>query len=168
MTDPFAPVGWRGGNERKTPSSLTTQPEKQGDLQYVLRRLAALGATPDELRDVKAGWDMLDDGWTEDQRAAFARLSDSELRAEIERVRAEYALGTKTEQEAADEADRIAYDAAVEEAIGRIGGTVPRILEWVAADPVRARAVLELEAHPQGQGRKTLVAALEDVLGAGG
>lgn len=168
MSDPFAPVGWRGGSERKAAPALIAAPEVQGDLQYALRRLAALGATPDELRAVHDAWGLLSDDWGPDEQAAFARLPDADLLAELERVRAEFALGTTTEQEAADERDRKAYDAALEDALGRVGGTVPRILEWVAADPVRARAVLELEAHPQGQGRKTLVAALGDILGAGG
>lgn len=75
-----------GARQRR--SSPTS--DRQDECEYVARRLRQLGATPEEVAAFVERWDALDDEWTRDSRAAFARLSDGHLRDHILSARDEY------------------------------------------------------------------------------
>jgi hypothetical protein len=140
--------------------------ERESELEGFLRRLKVLGATPDEIESTRVGWDMFDEDWTPDRRAALCRSSDGHIRAEIGRIRAEYLVGTTTEADAAD-ARLAALDAkARDEAFDRMGLTVPALLAWVGNDAHRARAVEHWEASMRGAGRATLLRAVRAVTDA--
>jgi len=158
MPDPYQPAG---------PPRYAAS-EIRGELDQFLSRLRDLGATPDELAAVARTWDDLDpddctdpDCFTRRHRDELAHAPDDRLRALILDGRAEYEHGTTTQEDADAQAREAAYLAALEEAAGRIGGNVASVLDWVGGDPVRARAMVELESAPEGAQRKTLLAALQ-------
>ena len=160
MVDPY----------RGVPRVVAT--EVRSPLDDFLDRLRQLGATPDEMDAVARTWDQLDpddspdpDAWTRARREEVRRAGDDYLRALILEGRAEYEYGTTTEKDAAAKAAHAAYAAALAEAQGRIGGTVPAVLAWVGDDPLRAEAVLHLETLPEGANRKSLAAPLRDLVG---
>lgn len=132
--------------------------ESRSELAEFVGRLRRLGASQDEIASVIDGWDRFDDEWTPTYRARFVRSTDTELRAALADVRAEYELGTTSEEDAARAEVRRRQRAAVDAAPGVTGGTIPSVLEWVGDDPARAWAVREYETGPYGQGRKTLLA----------
>ena len=151
----------------------STIPETRGPLETFLMRLRQLGATLDEIDAVAATWDQLDpdddpdpDAWTVTRRREVMYADDTYLLALIREGRDEYELGTTTQEQADDKAEAAAFNAALNEASGRVGGTVPAVLAWVGGDPTRARAVLDLEAAPTGAGRKTLLGPLRELVDA--
>jgi hypothetical protein len=147
-TDPYAAKGPR-----------RTAQEVELDLPYFLRRLEALGATPDEIEQVEQTWDTFDGDWTPERRAQMVRANDSELVGLIDTARTEWFEGTTTEDEEAEA--RQASLAA--EARSVVGGTVGEALAWVGADPARAAAVLAAETEGGG-GRSTLVKPLSELV----
>lgn len=161
MPDPYAAKGW--------PRPATG--ERRTELDQFVTRLVELGAQPDEVQLVRDSWDDLDpddstdpDAFTAARRAELVRLPDDQLRSMISASRDEHTLGTTTEEEAEAHRQMAEYRQAYQEAAERIGGNVDSVLAWVADDPVRAEAVLELEEGPDGAGRKTLVGPLRDLL----
>ncbi len=158
--DPYRARGWpRGSSEVRTP------------LEQFVQRLRDLGATEDEVSAVVVTWDDLEvsddpEAWTLARRDAMVRtVDDATLRQMIVDGRREYAIGTTTEEEVERvrrlNAEREAYSAAY----SMLGETVGTILEWVGSDPVRAKAMAELEQGQSGRGRKTLLTALEPIHG---
>lgn len=136
-------------------------------LDTFIERITKLGATADEVAEVRARWDDFDDDWTPDTRAALLSWPDSKLRAEMLLSRAEFAESTQSDDERAeaDAAARAAdFDSAVAEVSDIIGLAVPKIIEWVGGDPLRAEAALSVERQASDP-RKTLVEPLEALLG---
>lgn len=165
IPDPYAPAG----------PPRTAVSEVRSPAEQFATRLRDLGATDDEVQAVVDSWDDLDpddstdpEAWTRARRDQVAVAPDAELAAMIDAARDEYEVGTTTEEEAANRAHMVAYQAAYTEAQGRIGGNVDSVLAWVGDDPVRAEAVLELEQRPEGAQRKTLVAPLLALVDADG
>jgi len=165
MPDPYAPKGM----------PRTTDGERRGELDHFLARLSDLGATGDELAQVRDAWDDLepddaepyDDGepaWTRAERSKLVNASDHQLTELLRRARVEHHIGTHDEDDDAEVERRRSYDRAMAEAQERIGGNVQAILGWVGDDPVRAQAVHQLERGEGGANRKTLVEPLEDLL----
>lgn len=147
-----APRGW--------PRTVASEIRSERD-QWA-QRLAACGASAEEITAASDSWDRLDDDWTAERRHYLATAAgDDEIRALIRDARADYETGTVTEEDAAERAEATSYAVAVDEASRRIGGTIPSILAWVGDDPVRARATLKLETSSRGAGRVTLISALE-------
>jgi hypothetical protein len=161
VPDPYAPKGW--------PRQVAG--ERRSELDQFAQRLTDLGAQPDEVQLVRDSWDELDpddstdpDAFTAARRAELLRMPDDQLRALLTSSRDEYELGTTSEEEAEAHRQMAAYRLAYAEAGERICGNVDSVLAWVADDPVRAEAVLELEQGPDGADRKTLVGPLRDLL----
>ena len=164
MPDPYAAKGW--------PRPATG--ERRTDLDQFVGRLVDLGAQPDEVQLVRDSWDDLDpddstdpEAFTAARRAELVRMPDDQLRGLLTASRDEHTLGTTTEEEAEAHRQMAEYRQAYQEAAERIGGNVDSVLAWVADDPVRAEAVLELETSPDGADRKTLVGPLRDLLDQG-
>lgn len=164
--DPYAPRSWR------EPVS-----EVRGELGQFVQRLRELGATADEIRSVEEHWDDFDDpdeweddpdAWTPERRALFVQASDRDLERIIRAGRAEYEYATTTEEDAAEEEALRRIREAQAAAYERMGATVEVIVKWVDGDKLRAEAVLGYETGADGAGRKTLVAAMEQVLTSGG
>lgn len=167
MPDPYAPKG----------RVRSTTPEKRTEQDQFLTRLADLGATEDELDQVRDAWDELDPddtpddpdlgpAWTLARRTELTHASDHELTALLRRARIEHDEGTTTEDEADEQERRREYDRAMAEATERIGGNVPSILGWVGDDLVRAQVVHQLETGEGGANRSTLVEPLQAMLDA--
>lgn len=161
MPDPYAPKGW--------PRQVAS--ERRTELDQFVARLTELGAQPDEVQLVRDSWDDLDpddstdpEAFTAARRAELVRMPDAQLRGLLADSRDEHTLGTTTEEEAEAHRQMAEYRQAYREAAERIGGNVDSVLAWVADDPVRAEAVLELEEGPDGAARKTLVGPLRDLL----
>jgi len=161
MPDPYAAKGW--------PRAATG--ERRSDLDQFVTRLVDLGAQPDEVQLVRDSWDDLDpdddtdpEAFTAARRAELVRMPDAQLRGLLSASREEHELGTTTEEEAEAHRQMAEYRVAYQEAAERIGGNVDSVLAWVADDPVRAEAVLELEQGTDGAGRKTLVGPLRELL----
>jgi hypothetical protein len=156
---------------------VSTTSEGRSELDQFITRLSDLGATDDELTQVREQWDALepddtpDDpdlgpAWTRAYRDQLVATGDRELTQLLRRARAEHLEGTTDPDEAEATARRRAYDRALGEAQDRVGGTVAEVLAWVADDPVRAQAVHQLETSSDGANRKTLVEPLADLLDA--
>lgn len=152
-------------NPYKSRKPIRVANESVSELDGFLARLRRLGLDDSGLSDVKEHWDDFDEDWTPERRRTLVRLPDSRLRQMIVSVDDEFEFGTITEEDADAEQVDAAYVAAKADALGRMGDTVSGILEWVAADPIRARAVADLETLPEGANRKTLVEKLDAILG---
>jgi len=167
MPDPYAAKGWpRAAGGRRAIAG-----ERRTELDQFVSRLVDLGAQPDEVQLVRDSWDDLDpddatdpEAFTAARRAELVRMPDDQLRGLLSASREEHELGTTTEEEAEAHRQMAEYRVAYAEAHERIGGNMDSVLAWVADDPVRAEAVLELEEGPDGAGRKTLVGPLRDLL----
>lgn len=157
MPDPYAAKGW--------PRDATG--ERVGRLDGFTARLRQLGATDDEVAAVRDTWDDYDDDWTPERKAELLRTTDAELGSMLADVRAEYQQGITSQEQADAAAADAAYRVQFRQAHERIGGNVQSLLDWVAGDPMRARAVLALEEGPDGAGRKTLIGPLRQLLGDG-
>lgn len=146
-------------------------PQSDSELEGFVERLRQLGATDDELAQVRDGWDDFDDPtdpdatWTPEKRYLFVRLSDRHLLEAIRGPRHEYEYATHDEDEQGQLDAERAYIAAKGEAFARLGGNVGSIIDWVVTDTVRAQAVIDAEheaaASEQRDTRKTLLEALE-------
>jgi hypothetical protein len=161
VPDPYAAKGW--------PRAIAG--ERRTELDQFVSRLVDLGAQPDEVQLVRDSWDDLDpddstdpEAFTAARRAELVRMPDDQLRGLLSASREEHELGTTTEEEAEAHRQMAEYRQAYREAAERIAGNVDSVLAWVADDPVRAEAVLELEEGPDGAARKTLVGPLRDLL----
>lgn len=143
----------RGGGETRTP------------LDTFLQRLEQLGADEAMRADVAARWDDFDAEWTPGARDAFVRQNDTELREAIASVVREYDHATTSADDAAARQRARHRELTYAEALGRMGQSVPALIAWVGDDAVRAEVVSELEQRPDGANRKTLVVALEPMLG---
>lgn len=168
MSDPYRPVA----PQARTEPDLVATGEVRSQVEQFARRLYDLGATPDEVAQVVDNWDRLDPdddpdplAWTRERRARLLHAGDHELAGLLAQSRAEYEVGTVTEEDAAERARTAALEAALAEAAGRIGSNVGSVTAWVGGDPVRAEAVLRLELAPEGKGRATLVGPLADLVG---
>lgn len=152
-------------NPYKSRKPIRVARESVSELDQFLGRLRRLGLDEDGLADVAAHWDDFDDDWTPERRRMFVRFPDARLREMIDAVDDEFDIGTISEDDALSDQVDAEYAAAKADALGRMGDTIPGIVEWVAADPVRARATLDLETLPEGANRKTLVEKLETIIG---
>lgn len=140
-------------------ATATIGDETQTELEHAVARLAAIGATSDEVDAFVARWDDFDDQWTPEIRTAWLSCTDADLRAELRAIRVEYAIGTVTQED--HDAAVVAAEHArlVEEAQVKIGTSVPGVLAWVDGDPGRAAAAAIVErAQPSPRG--TLLDAL--------
>lgn len=172
MPNPFKPRQY-GGWETDTvgPSVGAGAPDVVVDeLEPFLERLRQLGATPDELADVRAGWDVLDEEWTLEYRHRLSHASDAELAAHLEAIRAEHVAHTMTEEEEALErllrigrtalriAGDLVHDGTVDEALTflKAAGTEEEYL-------ARAQALEELELA--GRRRKGILGVVEPFAG---
>ncbi len=151
-------------NPYKSTKPIRVAHESVSELDQTLARLRRLGLDDDGLADVREHWDDFNDDWTPEVRRELVRATDSKLRDLIEGVYAEYKTGTVDEAEDAASETESHYLTARADALGRMGDTIPGILEWVAADPVRARAVRDLETVAEGANRKTLVEKLDALI----
>jgi hypothetical protein len=138
--------------------------EVASELDTLLARLEKLGATADELDQVREGWDDLDDDWTVETRHRFAGASDDELVAAIAGVREEYRLHTTTVEDDAAEHER-RTDAALAEGVAVYSQSIPAVMTWVGGDDARAYAIHSLESQ-RPEPRKTLIEAVETRAGA--
>lgn len=165
MPDPYAPKG----------RVRSSAPEMRSEQDQFLTRLADLGATEDELDQVRDAWDDLDPddtpddpdlgpAWTLARRTELVNAGDHELTALLRRARIEHDEGTTTEDEADEQERRREYDRAMAEGQERIGGNVDAVLAWVGDDPVRAQVAHQLETGEGGANRKTLVEPLGQLL----
>ena len=148
-------------------TKLPPTPEERlaRDKVMILERLRLLGLDDEGLRDLEENFSNFSDDWTPDAARALARMPDAKLREAIRARDDEFDASTLTEDEQTI-ADREAAVAEAETvAADKIQGTVPEILEWVGEDPVRAMAVSNLELGPEGGSRKTLVEALDRIIG---
>lgn len=153
MGDPYKATRSRRANQRA------------GELETFLGRLAALGADASQLADVVANWDNFEDGgYTRADRDALVRSSDAELRAKLRQIDEEYEVGTRTEDEVSLERIERAVIAAESDASDVMSLPVPKLIEWVGGDRVRAMAVSNLERGPEGGARKTLLEAVDRVI----
>lgn len=149
MTDPYAPK-----SQRRTP-------ERADAKNAVLVRLERLGAAADVIDEVATSWppapEIVD---------YLLTSTDNELRAELERIEAEYAYATRTEEEQQaldDDAHRAAVAAEV---AVQLAGPVSSVVDWIGPDPVKAAAALEFETSKVGQDRKGVREYCEKVLRA--
>lgn len=149
--NPFAPrVPTRYGAETRSVTFDT-----------VLARFARLGATPEELDEMREVW-ADDDNWTATDpdlppRSAWLEtvgsMTDAEVAEAIERGR-----------DTGEDADSTEDDSPLPD---EAGTTVESILNWVGANADRAAWALQVEESDRN--RVTLVAALEQLVdGAGG
>lgn len=157
MPDPYAPRGPR----------RTTRTRPAMDLDVFLGRLAAIGATADELAAAAEHWDP-----TDPEQQAIYQANDVVLAQEVRRVRQEYAEATGTEQVPAPKPE-----PQVVLGLSNIGlpdpsevpdKPVQAVLDWVGNDTDRAQVALAVElAKPEGEHRKTVVEPLQAQLAAG-
>jgi hypothetical protein len=133
--------------------------ETRSPIDHVTLRMRELGATPDEMAAVGAVWGL---DPVEDDR--LLHMPDHELRAEILAVRAEYEVGTVSEEEAADRDLVITFRHTMSEAHERAGGTIPAIMAWIAGDPVRAYAMGIVETDDDGASRSTLLKQTDRII----
>ena len=138
-----------------------TASETRSPLDHFLQRMRELGARPDELEAAAAVW-----GLNPEEDARLTAMPDRELRADILAVRQEYEMGTVSEDDANEQDLVVSYLHTVNEARGRIGGTIPSIMAWVGDDPVRAFAVADLETSDEGAGRSTLIKRVGKIIDA--
>ena len=153
MGDPYRAKGWPRVNR-----------ETRTDLETFTMRLELLGASPDEVAAVTDGWDDFDGDWTPERRHELLHMGDDGPRGVIVAGREEYDYANTTEEEADARAEAQRLRTARTEAAQRIYGTVPSIVAWMGDDPVRARALRELEEDAEGAGRKTLLAAIDEII----
>lgn len=148
MTDPYRPTRSRTLNERN-----------DGRAEF-LDRLARLGATSDEIAAVDAAWDVPagPDDLTVDE---LRNLDDDSIRVELSLARAE---DDRNRTESDDDLLALAR-AAARQVVPE--STIPAIRTWVAGDPVRARAALDVE-RVRPKARTTLVAELESIADGAG
>lgn len=149
------------------PTKLAPSAEQllERDKKMLLDRLRLLGLDEEGLRDVEENWSNWTEDWTPDKARALARMPDRRLREAIIARDDEFDASTLTEDEQSIVDRAAAIDEAEAEASDKIQGTIPEILEWVGDDPVRAMAVSNLERGPEGGSRKTLVEALDRIIG---
>jgi hypothetical protein len=145
------------------------QPEKRSRLAEVLVRAEALGATEDELAAMSDAWADPDLGYSDAEKLLLVAASDEALSEMIAAARDEFLFHTTTPDEAAEQAERDAWDAAVYaeagEAANQVHGTVDAALAWVGDSRARAAAMLGAEAGLRGDdGRETLVEPLVALL----
>lgn len=128
------------------------------------RRLALLGAQPDEIQVVMSWWDQFDAEWTPEVQQEWVESTDEELSNEIGRIRAEFQAATTTPDEVEQAVAALIADGEPQRQVDE--GTVPQVLEWVGDDLVRATAVLSLEFAPDGKQRKGIEQGLAHLLPA--
>lgn len=150
----------------KSTKPIRVAHESVSELDQFVARLRRLGLDESGIADVREHWDDFGDDWTPELRSRLARLPDSKIREMIEGVEAEYEEGTVDEAESAEAEAHSHYLNARDDALGRMGDTIPGILEWVGDDVARARAVRDLETLPEGANRKTLVEKLDAMIEA--
>lgn len=167
-TDPYA-GGGRGPGAQASGEVRT-------ELEQFVARLRDLGAAPDEIEPVVASWDDLDPDdtpptegeappWTTGRRTALVNAPDAELAGLLQASREEYAVGTTTEEAAAEAKAKAKATKLAAKAADVVGKPVAEVLDWVGDDAGRATAVLALEtAKGQGGNRKTLVEPLRALL----
>lgn len=134
--------------------------ERASPLEMVLRRLSALGATPDDIEIVQASYSAGDD--LRDLLAA----PDDELELMIASVAVEARL--YSDEPAVDDLQPLndnwlAHLIEVEKR-GRM--SVGDLVAWVGSDVDLAWAVHEMESQRPNQ-RRTLIAKMRDVIEAG-
>lgn len=128
-----------------------TANERVSKVDDMAARLAAAGATPDEIAEFRESWDDM----TDDEQVTVVGMNNRQLRAELLAVRAENEYHTLTP---AEQQQRDAVRADVSEATAahrdRVAlahqvayGTVDDVLSWVGDDRWRAAAALEVEAQ---------------------
>lgn len=140
--------------------------ESATELATIVRRLTALGATPDEIDTLQAGWDDFDGvTWTPEIRYQFVRSPDPVLITELACIREEYRIGTRTEAEDELDADTVEAGELVQVAHGLRSSSIYEVTNWVGADRARAAAMLSVETSTDGSSRKTLIPVLEAVAG---
>jgi hypothetical protein len=132
-------------------SNMGNVREIQTELDGYLDRLAANGATEDELLAVIESWDVFDADWTPEVRKRQTRATDAQLRAGILASRVEFLHGTTD-------------DDVWEPGMETPNGSVEAILAWVGDDPDRAYAVYQTERG--GFDRSELLTRLESMLDA--
>lgn len=144
------------------PAAAGPEVVQADNLEAFVGRLTALGATLDEVDQVREHWDG---GWDDADytKADLLRASDDELRGMIVGARQEYIESTMTEDEQADRDFRMAVTNTRADAERQVqAGSVDQVLEWAGADRARAQAALEAEQSvPDHTVRKTLVERLE-------
>jgi hypothetical protein len=143
---------------------VVAHPQRLSELDQFAARLAAVGATAEEIATVRETWDEFDADWTLERRTALTRLPDPELRAEVVATRQEYAHDTTSDDEQAAQDGATLWERTLTDAAGVIGKTIPEVVAWVGSDQIRAMAAVELESGEHGAGRKTLLAALRPLI----
>lgn len=138
--------------------TVTPEQEVEGELDYLLRRLTALGATDDELDRLAAEWAEI----PADERAHIISLDDEALARDLADARAEHEFATTTEDEAAAQEAEQAAAVLRGEVAERIEWSVAKIAEWVGDDAARAQAVIDAELET-GEPRSTLIDRMERV-----
>lgn len=142
----------------------TTEAQSLSPLEQFVGRIQLLGATDEEIAQVRETWDELDEQWTAEDRDNLANLSDDDLRAELLATREEYDHATTTEDEQ-DQRDAATWLEQVRaEAAEVIGQNVGQVLGWVGEDAGRALAILELEQSESGAKRKGVVEPLTEMV----
>lgn len=157
----------------------STATQTQDTLTVVLQRLRSCGARPDELQAVRETWNETAGERTEQWRHEMLHMSDAALRKALIEIREEYPFEPVVPDEPFDlNPDGMATGAFplpedptdLGEGAPKIGATIPELMEWVAADPARARLVIAAEqadADVRGEPvRKTLMSRLQVVVDA--
>lgn len=124
-----------------------------------MARLRRLGITRADEDAIYADYQAMTDAEKFDALERLDYLDDDELRQQIIEGRDER-LASAAEHVTAEEADAAAIDPE-----DVPDGPVPAVTDWVGDDRRRAAAALIAEQRRHDPPRKTLVAALEDLLG---
>lgn len=129
---------------RRREGVYSPETASRDDLVDFVGRLSTLGATLDQIEDVKAKWAT----WDEDlapgelSRHDLVRLDDGALSKALADARAEYVEHTSTEDEQAAAEHRAAVQDMLNEAYLVVANSnVPGVLYWVGNDPVKANAI---------------------------
>lgn len=141
------------------PSPIAKPVERGPSVEWFCRRLAACGATRDEIEAVRDGWDDFDEDWTPQRQREVRYWSDNRIRAELAAARAEDDVHTYTEQEQELVDLGELRGQLREEASQVMDRRVDLVLEWVGTDQLRAEVVRDLETGSPAP-RSTLLAAL--------
>lgn len=130
-----------------TPARRTTMLQDREDpLDGFCKRMAAAGATAEQIEEVRNQWDQFDEDWTPKRQAEVRFWSTARIRRELETIDDEFVEATTTEDEEAELDLAAARQATIVDARQVIDRRIDLVLEWVGDDLLRADAIRELEA----------------------
>lgn len=146
------------------PRRSTQEVLSRDTVDYATQRLAANGATLDEIEDFRAAWDDWDDAAEGLSRYQFVRLDDAAIVRLIADGRAEWVAHTHTEDEQAAAEHAAKVQGLHDEAATAVASTIQVVEDWVGDDPARAEAAYYAEQETSNP-RVTLLRDLAKTAG---